>query len=238
MIFKRVRKEIMNNIDFDPKKVAHYDDLARKAVFGYDQLFIMALSLLVGRQNESANVLIVGCGTGMELTTFGNPMPNWRLTGVDPSDEMIKISKAKIDDHGLNNRVVLHNGYVKGLPEEEKYDAATLMFVLRFIPDDRKKLSLFKDIAKRLKTGAKLIIVDQYGDPGSEDFKFMTKGWINFMKLGGVPSELVMKIAIQAIEQSFFTEFEIQKILSDAGFERANRFYNSFMHGGWIVQKK
>ena len=238
MIFKRVRKEIMNNIDFDPKKVAHYDDLARKAVFGYDQLFTMALSLLVERQNESAKVLIVGCGTGMELTTFGNPMPNWRLTGVDPSDEMIKISKAKIDDHGLNNRVVLYNGFVDGLPEEEKYDAATLIFVLRFIPDDRKKLSLFKDIAKRLKTGAKLIIVDQYGDPGSEDFKFMTKGWINFMKLGGVPSELVMKIAIQAIEQSFFTEFEIQKILSDAGFERANRFYNSFRHGGWIVQKK
>ena len=238
MIFKRVRKEIMSNIDFDPKKVAHYDDLARKAVFGYDQLFTMALSLLVERQNESANVLIVGCGTGMELTTFGNLMPNWRLTGVDPSDEMIKISKAKIDDHGLNNRVVLYNGFVDGLPEEEKYDAATLIFVLRFIRDDRKKLSLFQDIAKRLKTGAKLVIVDQYGDPGSEDFEFITNAWINFMKFGGVPSELVMKIAIQAIEQSFFTESEIQKLLSEAGFERANRFYNSFMHGGWIVQKK
>lgn len=228
----------MSNIDFDPRKVAHYDDLARKAVFGYDQLFTMALSLLVEKQNESANVLIVGCGTGMELTTFGNLMPNWQLTGVDPSEEMIKISKAKIDDHGLNNRVVLHNGYVEDLPEEEKYDAATLIFVLRFIPDDRKKLSLFQDIAKRLRPGAKLILVDQYGDPSIEDFQEMSKAWRNFMKLGGVPSELVMKIAIQAIEQSFFTEFEIQKILSDAGFEKANRFYNSFMHGGWIVQKK
>jgi len=228
----------MSNIDFDPKKVAHYDDLARKAVFGYDQLFTMALSLLVERQNESANVLIVGCGTGMELTTFGNLMPNWRLTGVDPSEEMIIISKAKIDNHGLNNRVVLHNGYVEGLPEEEKYDAATLIFVLRFIPDDRKKLSLFQDIAKRLRPGAKLILIDQYGDPSIEDFQDMSKAWRKFMKLVGVPSELVMKIAIQAIEQSFFTESEIQKLLSEAGFERANRFYNSFMHGGWIVQKK
>lgn len=228
----------MSNIDFDPKKVAHYDDLARKAVFGYDQLFTMALSLLVERQNESANVLIVGCGTGMELTTFGNLMPNWRLTGVDPSEEMIIISKAKIDNHGLNNRVVLHNGYVEGLPEEEKYDAATLIFVLRFIPDDRKKLSLFQDIAKRLRPGAKLILIDQYGDPSIEDFQDMSKAWRNFMKLVGVPSELVMKIAIQAIEQSFFTEFEMKKVLYEAGFGKANRFYNSFMHGGWIVQKK
>ena len=85
----------MGNIDFDPKKAAHYDDLARKAVFGYEQLFKMLIALLVEKQNESANVLVVGCGTGMELTTFGNHMPNWQMTGVDPSEEMIKISKTK-----------------------------------------------------------------------------------------------------------------------------------------------
>ena len=60
----------MSNLDFDPKKATHYEDLARKAVFGYDQLFTMVLSLLAEDQNETANVMVVGCGTGMELTTF------------------------------------------------------------------------------------------------------------------------------------------------------------------------
>jgi tRNA (cmo5U34)-methyltransferase len=113
----------MSNIDFDPKKAAHYEDLARKAVFEYDQLFTMVLSLLVGNQNETANVMVVGCGTGMELMTFGKHMPNWQLTGVDPSQEMIKIAKANIDDSRLNNRVTLYNGFVDSLPEEEIYDA-------------------------------------------------------------------------------------------------------------------
>jgi tRNA (cmo5U34)-methyltransferase len=228
----------MSNIDFDTKKAAYYDDLARKAVFGYDQLFIMALSLLVEKQNESANVLIVGCGTGIELITFGKLMPTWQLTGVDPSEEMINISKSKVEDHKLNDRVTLHHGFVEDLPEEEKYDSATLIFVMRFIHETHKKLSLLKNIAQRLRPGAKLVIVDQYGDPSQDQFQNMTNAWRNFMKFGGVPSELVIKISVQAIELGLFTEPEIQKLLSESGFEKPNRFYNSFTHGGWVALKK
>ena len=227
----------MSNINFDPKKAAHYEDLARKAVFGYDQLFTMVLSLLVENQNETANIMVVGCGTGMELTTFGKHMQNWQLTGVDPSLEMINLAKANIDDHGLNKRVTLYNGFVDSLPEEEKYNAATLIFVLRFIADDRKKLSLFKDIAKRLRTGAKLVLVDQYGDPSSEYFQEMYKAWGHFMKLRGVPSELAINIAVQAADKGFFTESGIIELLLEAGFKKPIRFYNTFMLGGWVVQK-
>lgn len=228
----------MNNINFNSKKALHYEEYARKAVFGYEQLFTMALSLVSDKTCELANVLVVGCGTGMELITFGKLMPNWQLTGVDPSEEMINVSKAKVEELGLNNRVTLHHGFVEDLPEEQKYDSATLIFVMRFIPETSKKLSLLKNIAKRLRPGAKLAIVDQYGDPSQDQFQYMTNAWRNFMKFGGVPCEIVIKIAVQAIEQSFFTETEIQKLLSEAGFEKTNRFYNSFIHGGWIAQKK
>lgn len=134
--------------------------------------------------------------------------------------------------------MTLHHGFIESLLEDKEYDAATLIFVLRFIPDERRKLLLFQNIAKRLRSGARLIIVDQYGDPGSEGFQYMTKAWRNFMKLGGTPTDLVNKIMVQAIEQNFVTERDLQKILLEAGFERANRFYNSFMYGGWVVQKK
>ncbi|MEO8231781.1 MAG: class I SAM-dependent methyltransferase [Ignavibacteriota bacterium] len=127
--------ENKNGINFNSKNAAAYEELARKAVFGYDQLFTMVLSLLTKDNAESANILVVGCGTGMELKTFGTLMPNWRITGVDPSEEMIKMSKAKVDEYQLNNRVSLHQGFVDGLPEEDNYDFATLIFVLRFIQD-------------------------------------------------------------------------------------------------------
>lgn len=230
--------ENKTSISFNSKNAAAYEELARKAVFGYDQLFIMALSLLANDKAEFGNVLVVGCGTGMELKTFGTLMPNWRITGVDPSEEMIKMSKAKVDEYELNNRVSLHQGFVDGLPEEEKYDFATLIFVLRFIQDTEDQISLFRNISKRLKPGAKIIIIDQYGDPDSVEFNYLSESWKNFMKLSGTPSELVNKIAQQAGEKSFINEQELQQLLLKTGFERINRIYNSYIHGGWIAQKK
>ena len=230
--------ENKTDINFSSKNAAAYDELARKAVFGYDQLFTMVLSLLAKDYVESADVLVVGCGTGMELKTFGTLMPNWRITGVDPSEEMIKYSKAKLDEYKLNDRISLHHGFVNDLPEEDNYDFATLIFVLRFIQEAEDKKSLFRNISKRLKPGAKFIIIDQYGDPDSMEFNYMSSSWKNFMKLSGSPSVMVNKIAQQAGEKSLINEQELQEQLSEAGFEKIDRIYNSFIHGGWIAQKK
>ena len=231
-------EEKVNSINFNLKNATKYEGLARTAVFCYDQLFLMVLSLLAENQNESADVLVVGCGTGMELKTFGDLMPNWSITGVDPSEEMIKLSKAKLDEYKLNDRIMLHQGFVESLPEEEKYDYATLIFVLRFIQNAEDKKSLFRSIANKLKPGAKFIIIDQYGDPGNVEFKYMSDTWKNFMKFSGSPPEMVNKIAQQAGEKSLINEQELLELLTEAGFEKINRFYNSFIHGGWIVHKK
>lgn len=230
-------KEKIISLNFNSKKATNYEQLARNAIFGYDQLFIMVLSLLEVEHHEAANVLVVGCGGGIELTTFGNLMPNWRLTGVDPSEEMIKLSKAKIDESNLSNRVLLHQGYVEGLPEKEEYDFSTLLFVLRFIPAIKDKILLLNNIAKRLKPGVKLVIIDQFGDPNKEEFNNTTKSWKNFMKFEGAPPELVDKISLQSSRQNLINEQELLKLLTEAGFEKVNRFYNSFIHGGWVAQK-
>jgi len=226
------------SISFSSKNALAYDEIARKAVFGYDQLFVMALSLLAENNSALANILVVGCGTGMELRTFGTLMPNWRITGVDPSEEMIKHSKAKVDEYKLNDRVSLYHGFVDSLPDGEVYDFSTLIFVLRFIQKAEDKKSLFRSIANRLKPGGKFIIIDQYGNLNSTEFNYMLTSWKNFMKFSGSPTELVNKISQEAGEKSFINEQELQELLSEAGFEKINRFYNSLIHGGWIARKK
>lgn len=90
----------------------------------------------------------------MELTTFGKLILNWHIRGVDQSEEMTKISKAKLDHQKLNNRILLHNGFIESLPEIEKYDFATIIFVVRFIPEAKDRVSLLYNVAKRLKSGA------------------------------------------------------------------------------------
>lgn len=222
---------------FDMKKADNYEKYARKAVFGYDQLFNLVLSFIAEDKDEHKNVLVVGCGTGMELTTFGNHMPNWTITGVDPSEEMIKISRNKIDQNNLNDRVKLIHGFVENISGKEKYDVATMVFVLRFIANYNMKKMFLMNIAKLLKPGAHLLIVDQYSDSDKDHFDSMFKSWRNFMKLSGAPAELVNKIAVQTIEYAFINEYDLQKLLFESGYGKIKRFYSSFIHGGWIVQK-
>ncbi len=230
--------EDKTSINFNSKNAAAYDELASKAVFSYNELFVMALSYLTENKNASDNGLIVGCGTGMELKTFGNLMPNLKMTGVDPSEEMIKHSQIKLNQYNLNDRVSLHQGFVDSLPDEAKYDFATLIFVLRFIPNAESQNALFNSISKRLKPGAKFIIIDQFGNQESKEFNYLFDTWKNFMMLGGSPSDLVNKIAHQASEKIFIDEQKLKKQLSKNGFENFNCIYSSLIHRGWIVKKK
>lgn len=219
----------MNQIGFNPKKAMHYEEYTRKAVFGYGQLFKMELSLLAAKYDEIEDALVIGCGTEMELTTFGNLMPNWCVTPVAPSQKMEKISKAKLDDQKLNNCITSQHGFIESLPEIEKYDIATLIFVMQFIPEEIDIVSLLNIVAKRLKPRTKFIIVDQYGDLSLVEFQFMFRSWKYFMKYREAKSEIANKIVAQAIEQNLITEEELLMLLSEAEFEKSIHFYNSFI---------
>lgn len=49
-----------------------------------------------------------------------------------------------------------------------------------FIPDDGSKLLLLQNIAKRLKSGATLVLADLHGDRESDAFQELLKNWKSF----------------------------------------------------------
>ncbi len=216
-----------------------FEKRARTAVFGYDSFFNMVLALISEGNSESANILVAGCGSGTELKTFGYRMPEWHFTGVDPSAEMIKLSQIAVENKSLKDRIILYHGYVNELPEEKTFDAATLIFVLHFIPDDGSKLDLLKDISKRMRPGAKFIMADQYGNPASPEFRELLSGWENYMQLNGIPSSKTGMMVRQILETHHFVpESRILELLTEAGFDNISQFYRAFLHGGWIATKK
>ncbi len=229
--------------DFDsnpPVGVSQYDGSIRQFTAAYEPLFAMAHSALCSMIDEDADLLIAGAGTGMEIVTFGQSSPEWSMTAVDPSAEMLAIAKKKIDRKGLANQVRLFKGYVHDLPEDHMYDAATCILVMHFLPDDGSKLRLLESIGRRLKSGSPFILVDGFGVKDSETFNRTVAAWKSFVISRGVdPKDVEDGFSGQILKRlQFVPEERIEALLDEAGFEKPSRFYTGFLYGGWMTVKK
>jgi len=229
------------NFDSSPPiDLRQYDESIRQFCAAYEPLFTMAYSYLRSMLHDDADLLVVGAGTGMEICTFGQKSPGWRITGVDPSTEMLAIAQKKIDCLPLSNQITLFNGYTHELPESPLYDGATCILVMHFLPDDGSKLQLLKIIGQHLKIGAPLILVDGFGDRASQEFDGAVAAWKTFVKAGGVdPGVVEDGFRSQILKRiQFVPEARIANLLSEAGFGEPSRFYTSFLYGGWVAIKR
>ena len=167
-------------IKFDRERASKYDLDIRKAIPGYEALHEMAYTLLEKNSSQQSHVLVTGSGTGMEIINLCQRNPHWKFTGVEPSTDMMEIAKNRIEIQGFTQQVKWHPDYVDSLPETQVMDVATLLLVMHFIPDDGSKLSLLQNIAKRLKSGATLVLTDLHGDRESNSFKQLFLAWKSF----------------------------------------------------------
>lgn len=129
---------------------------------GY-QIITFFLDLLPKLLNEikDKDLLAVGCGTGNGIEKFAKLKKGWKITGIDPSPDMIKQAIEKLKNY---SNVTLIEGLITDLKIEKKYSAAMLLLVLHFMKDNGNKLKLLKDIANRLISGATFVILDITGD--------------------------------------------------------------------------
>jgi tRNA (cmo5U34)-methyltransferase len=137
---------MIEKFDFDhnPAATENYERGPRWFVPGYDASHAMAAVLLHDRIGEQGHILVVGAGGGVELSVFARECPGWKFTAVDPSAEMLRQARAKLDSVGAGDRVTWVQGEVeKSL--KGPYDAATSFLALNFVDVDRR-LAILRDI--------------------------------------------------------------------------------------------
>lgn len=228
--------------DFDknpPVATNQYDSSMKCFCAAYEQIFTMLYANLKSVLSETADVLVVGAGTGAEVCTFGSGNPSWQITGVDPSADMLSIAREKLDLLGIKNVELVH-GYTNELSKEKLFDAATCALVMHFLEDDGSKLQLLRDIGSRLEPGAPLLLVDAFGDSQSIEFKQTLKAWMMYPVILGVDEKTVEDGFKNQILQrlKFVPENRIKELLKEAGFGNAARFYTGFLYGGWVAFKE
>ncbi|MGI8500809.1 MAG: class I SAM-dependent methyltransferase [Hassallia sp.] len=228
-------------IDFDnnaPISADEYDRTAQLALPGYEAMHTMVLACLQAYLPESADLLVVGSGTGMELTLLGKACPQWHFLGIDPSEKMQAIAKEKMSHHQLSQRVKLIQGYTHSLPTDILYNAATSILVMHFIPPSGK-LEFLQSIAQRLHPSAPFVLVDIFGEKQGKEFKELMPILHAYWNAMGLPPQKQQEL-LTGVDQGVYPlpETSILNLLEQAGFEKTMRFYTGLWVGGWLAFKK
>jgi tRNA (cmo5U34)-methyltransferase len=154
---------------FGADRAAHYDAQASISLAGAQAMYELGVSALTAQLDgqDTASLLYVGLGTGAELMPYTRfDVPGWRFTGVDPSDAMLVVARTRLEAEGLLSRTHLHVGELSSLPSGPPFDGAQMMGVLHHVEGEEARLELLREVTRRLKPGAPLVLGCRIGmDP-------------------------------------------------------------------------
>ena len=103
------------------------------------------------------SLLDVGCGTGALLEALSVFAPDAKLSGIDPSSEMLKIARRK-----LAKSIELTQGYAECLPyPDATFDVVVSVSAFHYFRDP---LCALREMARVLRPGGRLVLTDWCDD--------------------------------------------------------------------------
>jgi ubiquinone/menaquinone biosynthesis C-methylase UbiE len=160
--------------------------------------------------------LDVGCGTGtLAMKAYARVGTKGNVCGIDPAPRQIARARSKAARRGFP--IDFQIGVIERLPfPDQSFDVVLSTLMMHHLPDDAKRLGL-SEIARVLKSGGRLMIVDfarpegQHGQPGQ-----FGAGSVGIQDLPA----LIKDAGFSQIESG---TFQLPRVLgfSGAGFVRA-----------------
>lgn len=231
------------NFDVNPPvPAAAYEYVVKGVNMGYEFIFELTHAFLRALGKRDLDLLVVGAGGGAEIETFLPGNPGWRITGVDPSRQMLDLARAKAARLGVADRVTLIEGSVDDLPADRRFDAATCMFVLHFLADDAKR-GLLRGMRRHLAADAPAVSVSgcrvdaATAGPLQDD---LLGAWRQYGEHRGVPAEQMRAIVEEVVARQAqgTPEARYRELMHEAGFTHAVTVL-SLMHDAmcaWIAR--
>jgi demethylmenaquinone methyltransferase/2-methoxy-6-polyprenyl-1,4-benzoquinol methylase len=135
-----------------------YDLLNRLLSLGIDQRWRRRLVQQLALQGD-ALVLDHATGTADLALLIARSVPSVRVVGVDPSSEMLRVGRVKVEAAGLSARVTLQRGDAEDLSgfEPQSVDAVSMAFGIRNVPDRARAL---REMARVTRPGGRIAILE------------------------------------------------------------------------------
>ena len=211
-----------------------YERLQSQVIPGYGSLARLSVALLAASPvagASAAEVLVAGCGTGAELLEAVAQRPDWRLTALDPSADMLQEARQRL---GEQASIQWQQSTVEALVDEAgmagRFAGALSVLVLQSLPDDGSKLAFLTALARCLQPGAQLVLVDlmQTSLPSLEDQ--LDQAWRGFQRASGLDAS--SQEGLHPIGLARLTS-----LVNAAGFGDPARVFQALGFEGFLLQR-
>jgi ubiquinone/menaquinone biosynthesis C-methylase UbiE len=139
-------------------RAKHYDRMSRRIM---PRVYRAVAKDATTALAEKGEVLDVGTGPGRLLIALAQSRPDLRLVGVDPSEDMVALSRANLKAAGVADRARVQTGFAEDLPfPPESFDLVVSTLSAHHWADSASALS---EQARVLRPGGQLRIYDLRG---------------------------------------------------------------------------
>ncbi len=140
--------------DFFNNRIDGYEEHQKKYVDGGEELYDVTASLLP--KDPRAEILDLGCGTGLELDAYFPLNPTASVTGIDLAD---KLTEELLQKHADKNIEVILGSYFDEPFGTALYDAAVSVMSLHHFTKEQK-IPLYRKLKDALKPGGIFVLTD------------------------------------------------------------------------------
>ncbi len=149
--------------EFFNNRIDGYDEHMMTNIESAAEFYPFTASLLPKKEN--ARVLDLGCGTGLELGYYFELNPSANVTGIDLSEEMLRVLKEKFADKHLT---VIFGSYFDVPFGVGTYDSAVSVESLHHFTKC-EKTPLYKKVYDSLVSGGVFVLTDYFAESDEQE---------------------------------------------------------------------
>lgn len=165
-----------------------YDKLNHIMSLNIDRLWRRRVVRIV-RRSGASKIMDVATGTGDLAIAMAKRSDRTQILGIDLSDEMLAIARAKVQKQGLEERILLEKGDAEqlGMVADGSIDAATVAFGVRNFENLERGLS---EIYRTLREGGRLVVLE-FSTPRNRVVRWFYKQYSDRLipRIGGMISK-------------------------------------------------
>jgi len=215
--------------------VAYYDEWMKKALLGYEDLFLTAQQLLSFEVDRAIDVLDLGAGTGLFSQHVLAKYPQAKFVLYDVAEQMFSVAQERFRQYEQQFTYILDD--YRNLDMPDRFDAVISSLSLHHLTDEEKQ-RLFGQIYRALRSQGIFINIDQVKGETPALQKLYWTHWLNHVKHSDASEEQIREsIARRTTYDQDALLVDQLRWLRESGFTDVDCVYKNYFIGVFLGVK-